>query len=160
MSEDLVLFRDEQDRVGLLGRLCSHRRADLSYGRLENGGLRCLYHGWLYDVHGRCLDQPAEPAHSNLKCEVKHKAYPCKEVSGLIFTYMGEGEPPILPDYEFLRYDENHRMLSKVYLDCNWLQAVEQHRSGASVVPPPAGSSGEFAHGPRKHAIGRCVLSR
>jgi len=125
MSEDLVLFRDEQGRVGLLGRLCSHRRADLSYGRLENGGLRCLYHGWLYDVHGRCLEQPAEPEHSNLKCEVKHKAYPCKEVSGLIFTYMGEGEPPILPDYEFLRQDEDHRMLTKVYLDCNWLQAVE-----------------------------------
>jgi len=125
MSEDLVMFRDDQGRVGLLGRLCSHRRTDLSYGRIENGGLRCLYHGWLYDVQGRCLDQPAEPEHSTLKCEVKHKAYPCREVSGLIFTYMGEGAPPILPDYEFLRYDENHRMLSKVYMDCNWLQAIE-----------------------------------
>jgi len=125
MSEDLVLFRDEQGRVGLLGRLCSHRRADLSYGRLENGGLRCLYHGWLYDVNGRCLDQPAEPEHSHLKCEVKHKAYPCREVSGLIFTYMGEGEPPVLPDYEFLQHDENHRMLTKTYLECNWLQALE-----------------------------------
>lgn len=125
MSEDLILIRDDQGRVGLLGRFCSHRRTDLSYGRLENGGLRCLYHGWLYDVQGRCLDQPAEPENSNLKCDVKHKAYPCKEVSGLIFAYMGEGEPPILPDYEFLRYDETHRMLSKVYLECNWLQAIE-----------------------------------
>jgi phenylpropionate dioxygenase-like ring-hydroxylating dioxygenase large terminal subunit len=125
MSEDLVLFRDEQRRVGLLGRSCSHRRADLSYGRLEEGGLRCLYHGWLYDVHGRCLDQPAEPEHSNLKCDVKHKAYPCREISGLIFTYMGEDEPPVLPDYEFLQQDEKHRLLTKVYLDCNWLQALE-----------------------------------
>ena len=125
MSEDLVLFRDQQGRVGLLGRLCSHRRADLSYGRLEDGGLRCLYHGWLYDVQGRCLDQPAEPENSNLKCDVKHKAYPCKEVSGLIYAYMGKGEPPLLPDYEFLRQDKDHCLLTKVYLDCNWLQALE-----------------------------------
>ena len=125
MSEDLVLFRDDQGRVGLLGLLCSHRRADLSYGRIENGGLRCLYHGWLYDIQGRCLDQPAEPEHSNLKCDVKHKAYPCREVSGLIFTYMGEGEPPVLPDYEFLQQDDAHCMLTKTYLECNWLQALE-----------------------------------
>lgn len=125
MSEDLVLIRDDQGRVGLLGRHCSHRLTDLSFGRLEDGGLRCLYHGWLYDIHGRCLDQPAEPDGSTLKCDVRHKAYPCQEISGLIFAYMGEGEPPLMPDYEFLKYDETNRMLSKVYLECNWLQAIE-----------------------------------
>lgn len=125
MGEDLVLFRDEHGRIGLLGRQCSHRRTDLSFGRIEDGGLRCLYHGWLYDVEGHCLDQPAEPEGSRLKCDVKHTAYPCKEISGLIFTYMGEGAPPVLPDYEFLKHDEYHRMISKVYLDCNWLQAIE-----------------------------------
>ncbi|HTI88865.1 MAG TPA: Rieske 2Fe-2S domain-containing protein [Alphaproteobacteria bacterium] len=125
MSEDLVLYRDETGQVGLLGRFCSHRRTDLSFGRIEDGGLRCLYHGWLYDRQGNCLDTPAEPENSRLKCNVKHKAYPCVEKSGLIFTYMGEGEPPILPDYEFLQHDEYHRMVSKMYLDCNWLQALE-----------------------------------
>jgi phthalate 4,5-dioxygenase oxygenase subunit len=125
MSEDLVLFRDEKNQVGLLGRFCSHRRTDLSFGRLEDGGLRCLYHGWLYDLKGNCLETPAEPENSRLKCNVKHKAYPCVEKSGLIFTYMGEGEPPMLPDYEFLQHNENHRMISKVYFDCNWLQALE-----------------------------------
>src|SRR5262245_30201085 len=61
MSEDLVLFRDDQGRPGLLGLKCPHRCADLSYGRLEDGGLRCIYHGWLFDIHGNCLEQPGEP---------------------------------------------------------------------------------------------------
>ncbi len=61
LGEDLVLFRDDQGRPGLLGIHCSHRGADLSYGRVEDGGLRCIYHGWLYDIHGQCLDQPGEP---------------------------------------------------------------------------------------------------
>jgi phthalate 4,5-dioxygenase oxygenase subunit len=157
MSEELVMFRDDQGRVGLLGRLCSHRRTDLSYGRIENGGLRCLYHGWLYDIQGHCLDQPAEPEHSTLKCEVKHKAYPCREVSGLIFTYMGEGAPPVLPDYEFLRYDENHRMLSKVYMAAG---DRGQHRPLASVVSASAGSRHRRARRARQLAIGGFVLPR
>lgn len=125
MSEDLVMFRDDQGRVGLVQRKCPHRRADLSYGRIEDGGLRCLYHGWLYNVHGKCLQTPAEPDDSNLKDGVPMTAYPCVEVSGLIFTYMGEGEPPVFPDYEFLKYNELQRNLTKTYLDCNWLQALE-----------------------------------
>jgi phthalate 4,5-dioxygenase oxygenase subunit len=124
-SEDLVLFRDENGRVGLLGRLCSHRCADLSYGRLEDGGLRCLYHGWLYDVEGRCLEAPAEADNTNLKDDVRHKAYPCKEKAGLIFTYFGHGTPPAFPEYEFLQADEDHTYTSKVYIDCNYLQSLE-----------------------------------
>lgn len=125
MSEDLVMFRDDQGRVGLVQRKCPHRRADLSYGRIEDGGLRCLYHGWLYNVHGKCLQTPAEPDDSNLKDGVPMTAYPCVEVSGLIFTYMGEGEPPVFPDYEFLKYNELQRNVAKTYIDCNWLQALE-----------------------------------
>jgi len=70
LGEDLVLFRDDDGQPGLLGLHCSHRGADLSYGRIEDGGLRCLYHGWLYDVAGKCLDQPGEPAGSDFKSKI------------------------------------------------------------------------------------------
>ncbi len=92
LGEDLVLFRDEQQRVGLLGIHCSHRGTDLSYGRIENGGLRCLYHGWLYDIHGRCLEQPGEPEGGEHRGQIRHRAYPCLEKAGVIFSYMGPGE--------------------------------------------------------------------
>lgn len=125
LGEDLVLFRDEDRRVGLLGRRCSHRCADLSYGRIENGGLRCLYHGWLYDVSGHCLDTPAEPAGSRLKETVRHVAYPCVERGGLIFAYFGKGTPSPLPAYEFLDMPDRHSAVMKTILQCNWLQALE-----------------------------------
>jgi phthalate 4,5-dioxygenase len=125
LGEDLVLFRDDQDRIGLLGLHCAHRGADLSYGRCEDGGLRCLYHGWLYDVQGRCLEQPGEPAGSTFHQRVRHTAYPCREVGGLILTYMGPGEPPVLPAYDFLAAPESHRSIIKILQDCNYLQANE-----------------------------------
>ena len=125
LSEELVLFRDEKGRVGLLGRKCAHRCADISYGRIEDGGLRCLYHGWLYDVTGKCLETPAEPDGSRLKDDVKMKAYPCHEISGLIFTYMGEGAAPVFPDYEFLKFSPQQRNVNKYFIESNWLQAVE-----------------------------------
>src|SRR5262249_12064570 len=118
-GEDLVLFRDNAGRAGLLGLACSHRCADLSYGRIEGGGLRCLCHGWLYDVNGRCLEMPAEPPSSRYKDEIRHLAYPCIERAGLIFAYMGGGEPPLFPEYEFLEADAAHRHLQKMILDCN-----------------------------------------
>src|SRR5438046_3206806 len=102
LSEDLVLFRDEQGQPGLLGIHCSHRGADLSYGRLEDGGLRCIYHGWLYDRTGHCLEQPGEPQGSTFHERIRQTAYPCVELGGLILTYMGPGEPPDLPPFEFL----------------------------------------------------------
>src|SRR5207302_2251786 len=90
LGEELVLFRDERGRVGLLGLHCAHRGADLSYGRLEDGGLRCLYHGWLYDVAGRCLEQPGEPAGSTFCERVRQPAYPTEERGGVIFAYPTE----------------------------------------------------------------------
>jgi phthalate 4,5-dioxygenase oxygenase subunit len=125
LGEDLVLFRDDRERLGLLGLLCSHRCADLSYGRIEDGGLRCLYHGWLYDIDGRCLEQPAEPPESRYKDEIRHLAYPLTERGGLIFAHMGEGEPPLLPSYEFLAAQPEHRYLQKAFMECNYLQALE-----------------------------------
>jgi phthalate 4,5-dioxygenase len=124
-GEDLVLFRDERGQPGLLGIHCSHRGADLSYGRLEDGGIRCIYHGWLYDIEGRCLEQPGEPAGSTFHERIRHPAYPCIERSGVIWTYMGPGEPPLLPNYEFLTLPEDQVFAIKLFHDCNWLQGNE-----------------------------------
>jgi phenylpropionate dioxygenase-like ring-hydroxylating dioxygenase large terminal subunit len=125
LGEDLALFRDEGGRIGLLGLHCSHRGTDLSYGRIENGGLRCLYHGWLYDIHGRCLEQPGEPGGGANRDAIKQRAYPCQEKGGVIFTYMGPGAVPLLPNYEFLNQPASHSCVYKVYHDCNYQQANE-----------------------------------
>ena len=125
LGEDLVLFRDNQGEIGLLGLHCSHRGADLSYGRCEDGGLRCIYHGWLYDRQGRCLEQPGEPAGSEFKDKIRHTAYPCRELGGLILAYLGEGRPPALPAYEFLTAPEDHRWCTKFFEECNYLQGNE-----------------------------------
>src|SRR5438874_12561532 len=103
MGEDLVLFRDpsagsgQAGQPGLLGLHCAHRGADLSYGRLEDGGLRCIYHGWLYDIHGRCIDQPGELGGGMQRDMIRQPSYPCVERAGTIFAYMGPGEPPLFP---------------------------------------------------------------
>ncbi len=125
LGEDLALFRDNRNRIGLLGIHCAHRGADLSYGRIEDGGLRCLYHGWLYDTNGRCLQQPGEPEESRFHEKIRQKNYPCKEVGGLILTYMGPGQPPPIPPFEFLEANEDFRYGSKIWHDCNYLQAAE-----------------------------------
>ncbi|NKF23561.1 aromatic ring-hydroxylating dioxygenase subunit alpha [Solimonas marina] len=125
LGESLVLFRDEQGRYGLVDRRCSHRGADLCYGRLENGGLRCPFHGWLFDVNGDCLEQPAEPEGSTLHERIRHRAYPCVERAGVIFAYMGEGEPPAFPDFDCFRAPDTHTFAFKGQWDCNWLQALE-----------------------------------
>jgi phthalate 4,5-dioxygenase len=125
LGEDLVLFRDDKGRVGLLGIHCSHRGTDLSYGRVEDGGLRCLYHGWLYDIGGRCLQQPGEPGVGEHRDAIRHPAYPCKETGGVIFTYLGPGTPPLLPNYEFLNAPPERLYVNKIFHECNYLQANE-----------------------------------
>src|SRR5712692_9034750 len=109
LGEDLVAFRDTNGRVGLLAEKCSHRRASLFYGRNEEYGLRCIYHGWKYDVDGNILDTPAEPAESMIKHHVKHQAYPCREVNGIIWTYMGPKEKmPLLPALPWITLPADH----------------------------------------------------
>jgi hypothetical protein len=125
LGEDLVLFRDERGRYGLVGRSCPHRGTDLSYGRLEDGGLRCAFHGWLFDVNGKCLQTPAEPADSNLCGQLHHKAYPVIERSGVLFAYMGPGEPPALPHFDCFVAPASHTFAFKGMIDCNWLQSLE-----------------------------------
>src|SRR5262245_38584801 len=100
LGEDLVLFRDDRKRLGLVGRRCPHRGTDLAYGRCEDGGLRCVFHGWLFDVAGRCLATPAEPEASRMHTKIRVRAYPAQERNGIVFAYMGEGKPPALPDFD------------------------------------------------------------
>ncbi|MFM9968835.1 MAG: Rieske 2Fe-2S domain-containing protein [Burkholderiales bacterium] len=125
LSEKLVLFRDENNRPTLITRRCPHRGADLSYGRVEAGGIRCLYHGWVFSGSGKCLEQPGEPAASNLRDKVKFAAYPCREAGGLIFAYMGPGDPPRLPDLPFLRGPTDKAWYTKIHHECNYLQGQE-----------------------------------
>ena len=125
LSEDLVLFRDELGQPGLLGIHCAHRAADLSYGRIEGGGLRCVYHGWLYDVSGRCLEQPGEPSGSDFRDKIRQLSYPCQEAGGLIFAYLGPGEPPLLPAYPWLTCPPERRYATKILQECNYLQGNE-----------------------------------
>ena len=125
LGEDLVLYRREDGGHGLVGRRCPHRGADLCYGRLEDGGLRCTFHGWLFDAGGRCLEQPAEPAGSRFHTRIRHTAYPCTERNGIVFAYMGEGDPPPLPDFDCFVAPDEFTFAFKGYLECNWLQALE-----------------------------------
>ena len=153
MGEDLVLFRDDEGRLGLLGAYCPHRCADLSYGRIENGGLRCLYHGWLFDRQGRCLDQPAEPVNSGYKEKIRHTAYPCHEAAGAIFAYMGPGQPPLFPNFHFIAAPSRHVHENKLHHNCNYLQANEGNIDPAhlsflhSFVEPPSDRQGAYRAG-------------
>ena len=126
LGENLVLFKDKQGRIGLLEDRCSHRGASLSYGRVEERGIACAYHGWLYDTKGNCLETPAEPAGSNFCLTVKQKAYPVKKLAGLYWTYMGPQPAPEIPKYDvWARTDGWHWLRAVPQLDCNWLQAME-----------------------------------
>jgi phenylpropionate dioxygenase-like ring-hydroxylating dioxygenase large terminal subunit len=126
LGEDLIAFRDSDGRVGLVGAFCPHRRAPMFFGRNEECGLRCVYHGWKFDRSGACVDMPSEPPGSLFKSKVAIEAYPTFEAGGLVWTYMGPaGSVPAHPDYELLRAPRTHRAVSKTIEDCNYLQAVE-----------------------------------
>jgi phthalate 4,5-dioxygenase oxygenase subunit len=125
LDEELVLFRDVQGAYALIQRHCPHRSADLAYGRLEPGGLRCLFHGWLFDARGQCLEMPAEPADSTLCREVRARSYPVIERSGILFAYLGEVAPPSLPDFDCFVAPDSHTFAFKGLIECNWLQALE-----------------------------------
>lgn len=126
LGEALVAFRDTDGRIGLLDRACAHRRADLFFGRNEECGLRCVYHGWKYDVEGNCVDMPSEPPESSFKDEIKLSAYPCVERGGLIWAYMGPKDlKPELPNLEWARVPDDQRYVQKTIMDCNYLQTLE-----------------------------------
>jgi 5,5'-dehydrodivanillate O-demethylase oxygenase subunit len=126
LGETLVLFRDRSGRVGLLQDKCSHRGASLSYGRVEARGLSCPYHGWLYDVEGKCLETPAEPCDSKFHLTVKQKAYPVQKLCGLYWGYLGPTPAPMIPNFDiWYRKDGRRKIFIQPQLDCNWIQPME-----------------------------------
>jgi phthalate 4,5-dioxygenase oxygenase subunit len=126
LGEDLIAFRDTQGRVGLVDAYCPHRRAPLFFGRNEECGLRCVYHGWKFDVDGACVDLPSEPADSPMKNGIRIKSYPAVERGGVVWAYLGpKDKMPPEPDYEWTRVPETHRHVSKSYQACNYLQGLE-----------------------------------
>ena len=126
LGEDLVAFRDSEGKVGLIGANCPHRGASLFFGRNEESGLRCVYHGWKFDVTGACVDMPSEPAESNFKHKVKATAYPCVEQGGIVWTYMGQaGELPPIPGFISNSLPAAHLRHGRRYQETNFLQALE-----------------------------------
>jgi nitrite reductase/ring-hydroxylating ferredoxin subunit len=126
LGENLVAFRDSQGRVGLLGEHCAHRGTSLFFGRNEECGLRCIYHGWKYAVDGTVLETPAEPPGSTLKDKVRHTAYPCKEAAGIVWSYLGPRDNmPLLPNYEWMHLPRQNLYVTKSIQSCSWLQGLE-----------------------------------
>jgi len=126
LGEDLVAFRDSSGRVGLLAKSCPHRLADLYYGRNEEDGLRCIYHGWKFDVTGQCVEAPTEPKAANFAAKMRVRSYPVEEKAGILFAYLGPSHlTPELPDFEWMRVPDSHRFISWSTQDCNYAQAIE-----------------------------------
>jgi 5,5'-dehydrodivanillate O-demethylase oxygenase subunit len=126
LGEDLVVFQDKSGAYGLIGRNCPHRRASLAYGRVEEHGIRCAYHGWKFDGMGRCLETPAEPTDSPLKNRIRQKAYPVEKLGGLLFAYFGPEPVPLLPRWDVLAWEKGKRWIDvQSILQCSWLQAME-----------------------------------
>jgi phenylpropionate dioxygenase-like ring-hydroxylating dioxygenase large terminal subunit len=125
LGEQLLAFRDSAGRVGILDHHCPHRCASLFFGRNEEGGLRCIYHGWKFDVDGNCLDMANVPPHQDFKSKIHATAYKVVERNGLVWTYMGKSTPPELPQIEATLLPENAATFNWMQRDCNWLQVLE-----------------------------------
>ncbi len=126
LGEDLVMFRDSDGKLGMIDEYCPHRRASLFYGRNEECGLRCLYHGWKFDVDGNCVEMASEPGESNFADKVKIKSYPVREYAGFVWTYMGP--PDTVPEFEppvFCPTPDTRVATTKVIVDANWAQMLE-----------------------------------
>ena len=159
LGEDLVLFRDDQGRAGLLALRCSHRGTSLEFGHIEDGGLRCCYHGWLYDVEGQILEMPGEPPDSTFKDRIRHRAYKVQELGGVIFAYLGPEPAPLLPRYDVLAREDGVRARRARTVNCNFFQMIENsvdqhhlkwlHRTAAT----PTWNDGEINPQPFEHGI-------
>ena len=126
LGEDLVVYRDKTGRFGVVGEQCPHRKASLAFGRVDEEGIRCPYHGWKYDCTGRIIEQPAEPRESGFKDKIKHVAYPVEKLGGLLWAYLGPEPRPLLPRWDVLAWENGKRWIERheIY-NCNWLQPME-----------------------------------
>lgn len=125
-GEELVAFRDTQGRIGLIGEHCAHRGTSLYFGRNEECGLRCVYHGWKFDAEGNVVDTPAEPHDSDFRKKLRHTAYPVREANGVIYAYLGPSEKkPLFPNYEWTQVPLQYTYVTKCLLECNYLQGLE-----------------------------------
>ncbi|MBT7604487.1 MAG: Rieske 2Fe-2S domain-containing protein [Kordiimonadaceae bacterium] len=126
LGEDLLAFRDSEGQVGIIEPYCPHRRAELFFGRNEECGLRCVYHGWKFDVDGNCVDMPSEPIETDFKQKVNIKAYKAVEKIEMIWVYMGNQDPiPKLPDFDSMRLSQEKLSVRMVLRECNYLQSLE-----------------------------------
>jgi phthalate 4,5-dioxygenase len=126
LSEDLIAFRDTNGNAGLVDAYCPHRGAPLFFGRNEEAGLRCVYHGWKFDVNGACVDLPNAPEGETFKNKILITSYPCVDSGGLVWTYMGPADKkPPFPEFEWTKLPADHRYVTKFRLECNYLQAQE-----------------------------------
>ncbi len=126
LGERLVAFRDTQGRIGLIEEFCAHRGVSLWFGRNEEGGIRCPYHGWKYDVTGQCIDLPSEPEESGMRKNIKLNSYPAIELAGVIWAYLGPADKkPQEPAYDWTLAPPGNRHISKRLQECNYLQAME-----------------------------------
>lgn len=125
LGEDLVLYRDRQGGLGLIGERCAHRAVELRWGIPDENGLRCPYHGWKYGPTGQCLDTPLEDPNSTFKDRVKIKGYQVQEMGGLVFAYLGPQPAPLLPRWDLFVWPNAIRQIGLATLNCNWLQCQE-----------------------------------
>lgn len=160
LGEDFVLFRDGSGRLGMLEPLCAHRRTALTNGRVEQAGVRCCYHGWLWDAQGRCLETPCEEPGSTLKDKVHMAAYAVQEAAGLVFAYIGTKPAPALPNYDLLVHNSGTRYVYGTVNHFNWLQAAENaadltHLGWLHAGPYPmyAGKQPKITYSPRDYGL-------
>ena len=126
MGEDLIAFRDTDGKVGLVDAYCPHRGAPMFFARNEEQGLRCVYHGWKFDVDGTCVDLPNAPEGETFRHKIHITSYPCEDIGDLIWAYMGPADKrPPLPDFEWMKLPKSHRYMTKFLMECNYLQAQE-----------------------------------
>jgi phthalate 4,5-dioxygenase oxygenase subunit len=126
LKENLVVFRTTDGKVGVFDEHCPHRRASLFFGRNEECGIRCVYHGWKFDVDGNCVEMPSEPPESDYRRKVKARAYPSREAGGLLWVFMGDrSRLAEMPDFEWLDLPSSHLFASRWEQECNSIQAME-----------------------------------
>ena len=125
LGQDFAMFRDDKGRYGLLDVHCPHRGTSLAFGHVENGGLRCCYHGWLFDVDGKCLEQPAELKGKEFKERVRQKSYRVEELGGVIFAYIGPEPAPLLPRWDVVARQDGVRAMRSRTVNCNFFQMIE-----------------------------------